>query len=261
MCRGFFSMVSIGLRDCFSRGPAAFGGARNQHWTHPGCSHSQPGRLMVEPAINDQEVRPKPLGLCLFRVTVDCHAPSLGLPCTILRPASNRRSSFGPISPLGSQKFEMAYQYELLDAACYHVDEQVKQIMAFDVQPPHGDSSRLPSRQLVLYQLRTQLTQSLGKLLGYMCAEGCISIEAEQVHIALTPGDAHKILVLFQVVISDLGASRLKCILPSEKADDQSVVQYFEKSVDMVHWIREHMPTPVLVTPTNSSCSPEAQHI
>ena len=139
----------------------------------------------------------------------------------------------------------MAYQQELIEAACYHVDEQTKQIQAFDSKLYFAE---LPSRALQLFQLVKQHAHSLAKLLRYIYTdESRVRVvftpgEAQQVHVDMDSSKGKFAIVLLQVMTTDFKQSRLKCILPSEKQDYQNEVQHFDTSADMLAWLKTNVP-------------------
>lgn len=130
----------------------------------------------------------------------------------------------------------MAYQQELIEAACYHVDEQTIHIQAFKLLQ---EASHLPSRLLELHQLVAQHSQSLGKLLRHIYPDHRVHVDVKEVRIATTPG--FYAIILLNVINSDLSLSRLKCILPSDKNDNQNEVQYFDNSAAMVEWLKTYV--------------------
>lgn len=125
----------------------------------------------------------------------------------------------------------MAYHQELVEAACYHVDEQTKQIRAFDLRET---TAELPSRSIQLFQLVADHAQSIGKLLRYIYTDDSrVRVTPEnEVQIATGGGDVAIILAVGHP------RCRLKCILPSEK---QNEVQHFDTSADMVAWLKIHV--------------------
>jgi len=123
-----------------------------------------------------------------------------------------------------------------MEADCHNVDEQVKEIQAFDLKLLSVGGT-LPSRLLELFQLKAQLAQSVGKLLRHIYTDNTrVSVGHDQVRIAnhQTPC----IIVLLQVFLTDFPKSRLKCILPSDKNDNQNEVRYFDKSAAMLEWLK-----------------------